>query len=71
MSDRDDKPRREGRLARFFRETQGELKRVSWPSWTESRNLTIIVIFVLIIMALYLGFIDWGASKLLSLLVGA
>jgi preprotein translocase subunit SecE len=71
MSDRDDRPRREGRLARFFRETQGELKKVSWPSWTESRNLTIIVIFVLIIMALYLGSVDWGASKLLSLLIGA
>jgi preprotein translocase subunit SecE len=71
MAGRDDKPRREGKLQRFFRETQGELKRVSWPSWAESRNLTIIVIFVLVIMALYLGFVDWGGSKLIGLLVGA
>jgi preprotein translocase subunit SecE len=70
MAGREGKPRREGRLARFFRETQGEIKRVSWPSWHESRNLTIIVIFVLIIMALYLGSVDWGTSELLALLVG-
>ena len=71
MAGRDDKTRREGKIQRFFRETSGELKKVSWPTWAESRNLTVIVIFVLIIMALYLGFVDWGASKLLALLLGA
>jgi len=71
MAGRDDKPKRENAIQRFIRETSGELRRVSWPTWPESRNLTIIVIFVLILMAAFLGFIDWGASKILALVVGA
>jgi len=71
MAGRNERSKRENRLQRFIRETVGELRRVSWPTWPEARNLTIIVIFVLIFMALFLGFVDWGASKLLALVVGA
>ena len=51
-----DKSKRENALQRFFRETMGELRRVTWPTWLEARNLTVVVIIVLIIMALFL----WG-----------
>ena len=71
MTDKDGKPRRENAIQRFFRETIGELRRVKWPTWPEARQLTIIVIFVLIIMALFLGLVDWAASKLLILAIGA
>jgi len=71
VAGKDDKPKREGAIQRFFRETVGELKRVSWPTWPEARRLTLIVIVVLIFMALFLGLVDWGASKLIALMIGA
>ncbi|MGB8212863.1 MAG: preprotein translocase subunit SecE [Anaerolineales bacterium] len=66
-----DKSKRENAIQRFFRETMGELRRVSWPTWVEARNLTVVVIIVLVIMAVFLWSIDLGATKLLSLVIGA
>jgi preprotein translocase subunit SecE len=71
VAGKDEKNKRENFIQRFFRETIGELRRVHWPTWPEARRLTVIVIFVLIFMALFLGVVDWGASKLLSLVIGA
>jgi preprotein translocase subunit SecE len=71
VAGKDEKNKRENFIRRFFRETIGELRRVHWPTWPEARRLTVIVIFVLIFMALFLGMVDWGASKLLSLVIGA
>ncbi len=65
------KVKRENAIQRFFRETIGELRRVSWPTWPEARNLTIIVIIVLVIMAIFLWLIDISATKVLSLVIGA
>jgi preprotein translocase subunit SecE len=67
----DGKPKREGSLKRFFRETIGELRRVSWPTGPEARRLTMIVIIVLVAMALFLGLVDAGAQSLVRLAVGA
>jgi preprotein translocase subunit SecE len=71
VAGRDEKPRREGSLQRFFRETIGELRRVSWPTGPEARRLTVIVIIVLVAMALFLGLVDWGAQGLVKLAIGA
>jgi preprotein translocase subunit SecE len=57
-------------VQRFFRETTGELRKVSWPTWPEARNMTIIVVVVMIIMGIYLALIDAGASSLLELAIG-
>ena len=51
-------------VVRFYRETVGELKKVVWPTWPEARNLTIIVLFVIVLTAVILG----GADYLFSLL---
>lgn len=71
MAGKDEKPKREGRIKRFFRETTGELRRVSWPTWPEARRLTFIVVVVLIVMAIFLGLVDLGARELLRLVVGS
>jgi preprotein translocase subunit SecE len=71
VAGKDNKPKRENAIQRFFRETIGELRKVHWPTWPEARRLTIIVIIVLIFMALFLGLVDWGASKLIALAIGA
>ena len=66
-----DKSKRENAVQRFFRETMGELRRVTWPTWPEARNLTVVVIIVLVIMALFLWSIDGLATKLLTLMIGS
>jgi len=55
----------------FFRETTGELRKVSWPTWPEARQLTFIVLAVMIFMGVLLGVTDLGARQLLNFLLGA
>ncbi|MGD0613573.1 MAG: preprotein translocase subunit SecE [Anaerolineales bacterium] len=71
MAGRDDRPRRENAIQRFFRETIGELRKVSWPTRQEAVNMTIIVIIVMTAVSLFLWFIDLGATRLIALAVGA
>ena len=54
-------------LARFYRETVGELNKVSWPTRQEATNLTIIVLIVMIAMSIFLWVVDLIATQLLSL----
>ena len=54
----------------FFRETTGELRKVSWPTWPEVRQLTGIVLLVMVVMGLILGVTDAGARGLLNALLG-
>jgi preprotein translocase subunit SecE len=63
--------RQQNSLQRFYRETMGELKKVSWPTRREATNLTIIVMVVILLMVLILGSLDTLFSWLLSLLLGA
>ena len=71
MAGNNEKSKRENRIQRFFRETIGELRRVSWPTWPEARRLTIIVVIVLVIMSTFLWLVDLSAERILSLVIGA
>jgi len=53
----------------FFRETTGELRKVSWPTWPEVRQLTLIVLAVMVVMGLILWITDGFAQTLLRLLL--
>jgi preprotein translocase subunit SecE len=54
----------------FFRETAGELRKVSWPTWPEARQLTLLVLAVMVVMGAILGITDAGARALLNLILG-
>jgi preprotein translocase subunit SecE len=54
----------------YFRETFGELRKVSWPTWPEARQLTLLVILVMVVVGLILGATDGIAHYLLGLLIG-
>ena len=48
------------RLGRFFRESWIEVvKKASWPTWSELKKSTAVVIAALLVVAFYLGAIDW------------
>ncbi len=56
-------------IGRYFRETRGELRRVTWPTREESQRLTGVVIAVSIVFALFLGSLDFVFSRLVGALI--
>jgi preprotein translocase subunit SecE len=60
---------RENRLARFWRETVAELRKVVWPTPTQAWNLTLIVIVTVIVMSVFLGAADFILTQLIRLIV--
>ncbi len=61
-------------LVRYFRETRGELRKVTWPTRQESQRLTAIVLGVTAVMALFLGLLDFifsnGVQSLVEFMAG-
>lgn len=62
--------RKSNPIEAFFRETTGELRKVSWPTWPEARQLTLLVLAVMVVMGLILGITDAGARALLNVILG-
>lgn len=62
--------KKQNAIVHFYRETVGELRKVSWPTREEAMNLTQIVIVVLVAMAIFLGLIDLVGERLLQLALG-
>ena len=74
MADKSSKPNRFQRIGRgirqYFKETIGELRKVSWPTRNEAWDLTKVVLIVLIAMTLFLGSLDLVYSQLFRLILG-
>ncbi len=64
------KPNLIGRISRWWRETIGELRKVSWPTPPDAWRLTKIVLAVMFIMAVILGLLDFVFSSLIRLALG-
>ncbi len=58
------------KVQRFFQETVGELRKVSWPTRQEAIRLTEVVIIVIFIMAAILGGLDWVYAKFFGVILG-
>jgi preprotein translocase subunit SecE len=58
------------KVQRFFQETVGELRKVSWPTRQEAIRLTEVVIIVIVIMAAILGGLDWVYAKFFGVILG-
>jgi len=58
-------------VRKFYRETIGELRKVTWPTRSEAKNLTIIVIAVMFSMSAFLAIVDYLFSRLFALILGA
>ena len=57
------------KIKRFWRETIGELRKVTWPTPPEAWKMTKLVLLVMVIMASILGLLDFLFSQLIALLV--
>ena len=58
------------RIQRYFRETMGELRKVTWPTRQEATNLTIVVLIVISVMSIFLAVLDFIFSEFFLLILG-
>ena len=54
------------RTAGFFREVKVELKKVVWPTRKQTTGTTVVVIVFVFVVAVFLGFFDYGLSTLVQ-----
>jgi preprotein translocase subunit SecE len=64
-----DKEKKPNRIVRWWRETLGELHKVSWPTPAEAWRMTRLVLLVMGVMSIVLFLFDFGFSKLVELLI--
>jgi preprotein translocase subunit SecE len=71
LAEKEKKSRKnENAIQRYFRETTGELRKVTWPTWPEARRLTGLVLLVMVIVGIFLAGVDALAGELLNLALG-
>ena len=54
------------RAGKYYRDVVGEMKRVSWPTKDEVKELTIVVLTVSGILALFTFVVDWLINVLMG-----
>ena len=57
------------KLMSFLQESKEELRRVNWPSREETVRLTLVVILISLLVALFLGALDFIFARWLELLI--
>ncbi len=59
------------RLGRFILDAYYELRhKVTWPTWQEARNMTIVVIILSAVIGAILAGVDYGLYQLFSFISG-
>jgi preprotein translocase subunit SecE len=56
-------------IARWWRETVGELRKVTWPTTQEALHLTRVVVVVMVIMSALLGFLDFVFTHVIAFIL--
>ena len=53
----------------FFKEIKSELNKVEWPTKERTRELTFLVIFITLAIALFTGILDFAFRYTIDLLI--
>lgn len=53
----------------YLQEVVTELKKVSWPSVKRTREMTLLVIVVTLLVGVYIGSLDYLFSQLMAVLL--
>ena len=56
-------------ITRWWRETVGELRKVTWPTPQEAWRLTKVVIFTMIVMSAILGLLDFVFTRMVAFIL--
>ncbi len=62
--------KKENAIQRYLRETTGELRKVSWPTWPEAKRLTGLVLLVMVVVGAFLAGVNFIASELMGIVLG-
>ena len=57
------------RIRRFLAEAVSELRKVSWPTWIQVRNLTVLVFAVSFVVGVFISVVDTIFIGIRNLLV--
>ena len=55
------------KFIQYLKDVQGEMIKVSWPTWNELVGATVLVIIFSLLMAVFVKLCDWGISSLVKL----
>jgi len=66
VADKLEKVKQPNAIQKWYRETIGELRKVTWPTTQEARKLTGVVLLVMVLMMILLGILDWVFSNLIA-----
>ncbi|HVP21023.1 MAG TPA: preprotein translocase subunit SecE [Anaerolineaceae bacterium] len=61
--------RKPNAIQRWWKETVGELRKVTWPTIAEARRLTGIVLIVMVATSMFLGILDFVFSRVITALL--
>ena len=50
--------KKENKIAKFFRSTKSEIKKIVWPTWSETVKKTLIVIGFVVLLAILIAALD-------------
>ncbi|OCL27851.1 preprotein translocase subunit SecE [Orenia metallireducens] len=54
-----------GKTTKFFREVKAELKKVNWPNRKELVSYTMVVIVTVLLVALFIGGVDFVFANII------
>jgi preprotein translocase subunit SecE len=57
------------RLSKFLKEVRIELTKVTWPTASELRATTTVVIITVFILMIFIGLVDFGLARLVGSLL--
>jgi preprotein translocase subunit SecE len=52
------------RVARFFRDTYDELRKVVWPTPAELYRYTLVVVVTVVVLSSFIGLVDLGVGEI-------
>jgi preprotein translocase SecE subunit len=56
-------------IKKYLLEVKTELSKTTWPDKKTTKNLSILVVLVSLLLAIYIGFFDFVLQKLIALFV--
>jgi preprotein translocase subunit SecE len=62
-------PTAQGGIGQFLREVFDELRKVVWPTWGELYRYTLVVIFTVIVLGIFIGGTDYLLGELARRLI--
>ncbi len=57
------------RLLTYVEDSKAELRKVTWPTAKETKATTLVVLGFVVVMAIFLGLVDLGFSKIIQLIL--